>query len=139
MKVLPRMFFRKGFLMKHIPASHGTRPGRRQLTWAELALLTVGATLAMHASTQRALPNLLMDDRWQAALVARCRATTGCLSLTVSAVHTSWLGARRQLTVQTTAGTGAQVTATLRDALDWPHRLYVDMAVHDGAHKQVRP
>lgn len=93
----------------------------------------------MHASTQRALPNLLMDDRWQTALVTKCRETPGCLSLTVSAVRTSWLGSRRHLTVQTSGATGSQVTASLRDALGWPHVLYVDMAVHDGARKEVRP
>ena len=93
----------------------------------------------MHASTQRALPNLLMDERWQMALVAKCRATPGCISLTVSAVHTSWLGSRRILKVQTTTGKSPQITASLRDALGWPHRLYVDLTVHDGVRKDGRP
>ncbi len=139
MKVLPRMFFRKGFLMKHISLSRGANSGLRRVPWSEAALVVIGAALAMHASTQRALPNLLLDGQWKSQMVANCRGTPGCIGLTVTPVRTSWFGYRWQLTVQTSTGTSSQVEASLRAVLGWPQVLYVDMAVHDGVRKDGRP
>lgn len=139
MKVLPRMFFRKGFLMKHIPVSRGADSGLRRLPWSEAALLVIGAALAMHASTQRALPNLLMDGRWKSEMVGKCRATPGCIGLTVTPVRTSWLGYRWQLAVQTSTGTSSQVEASLRAVLGWPRSLYIELTVHDSAQREARP
>ena len=116
MKVLPRMFFRKGFLMKHISLSRGANSGLRRVPWSEAALVVIGAALAMHASTQRALPTWLLDGQWKSQMVANCRGTPGCIGLTVTPVRTSWLGYRWQLAVQTSTGTSSQVEASLRAA-----------------------
>ena len=93
----------------------------------------------MHASTQRALPNLLLDGQWKSQMVAKCRATPGCIGLTVTPVRTSWLGYRWQLTVQTSTGTSTQVEASLRAVLGWPRSLYIELTVHDSAQREARP